>query len=133
MPSGDGKFASESAKEYYRDPQQFDDHAARLRGLEGNYSDLNAQLAANTVQLESVNEGVSRLTDQIGELHSVITSSVPALALDVAALKSLEAARVAKRERRRSFVSRYASGALVALSAAGLTKFLPFVWVYLHR
>ncbi len=128
MASGDGKFSNPAPTEFYGD-----DHAVRLRSLEGSYADLNAQLAANTVQLEGVNDGVSRLNEQIGELTKVITSSLPALSRDVEALQNIEKARVTRRDKRRGFVSRYMSGALVALSAAGLTKFLPFIWDHLHH
>jgi hypothetical protein len=132
MASGDGKFSTDPAPpEYYGDRDH--DHAIRLRSLEGSYADLNAQLAANTVQLEGVNDGVARMTDQLVELHRVITTSVPTIARDVEALKSVEAKRVEKRNKRRAFISRYASGALVALSAAGITKFLPLLLGYLHR
>ena len=129
MPSGDGKFASnQESPGFYGD-----DHAVRLRVLEGGYADLNAQLAANTVQLEGLNDGVSRLAGHIDDLHKVITTSIPTLAKDVDSLKSVEATRAAKREKRRSFISRYASGAMVALSAASVTKLAPLLWTYLHR
>ena len=132
MPQGDGKFIPTSApQEYYGDRGAvLDDYAIRLRAVEGAYSYLNAQFAANTVQLEGLNDGVSRLTDQIGEIHRIISTSIPSLASDVEALKSIEAARVSKRDRRRNFIGRWASGALIAISAGAATKFFPFVWTH---
>ena len=110
-----------------------EDHATRLRSLESGFSDLNAQFAANTVQLEGLNEGVARLTDQISEVHKVVTAAIPGLAQEVATLKSVEAARVARRDKRRSFIGGWAKGALIAASAATVTKFLPFAWTHWLR
>lgn len=132
MPQGDGRISTSTAPaEYYGDRGAvLDDYAIRLRAVEGAYSDLNAQFAANTVQLEGLNDGVSRLTDQISEVHKIVSSAIPSLALDVETLKGLEAARVKKRVDRRSFVGRWASGALIAISAGTVTKFFPYLWTH---
>jgi hypothetical protein len=135
MPSGDGRISTApEPKEYYGERSAMvEDHATRLRSLESGFSDLNAQFAANTVQLEGLNEGVARLTDQISEVHKVVTAAIPGLAQEVATLKSVEAARVARRDKRRSFIGGWAKGALIAASAATVTKFLPFAWTHWLR
>lgn len=141
MPTAAAIESSSSARE-------MEDHAERLRGLEGSYSEVASQLAAQSVQIDgqsvtlerleqTVDRGVSELGQRIEDLAKPLITRVEKIADDVEEhgrrlldLQKFEDDRAAKKDDRRKTIKRLALG--VGLAGGGVLGKELTMWVLAH-
>ncbi len=112
-----------------------EDHSDRLGRLEGNYTEVAAQLASQSVQIDQLGKdvagGVQSLSTKIDVVFAPLKLVDDKIAGHDGRLKVLEEADKIKRERRKTIRMVMMAGILAAAGAAGKALF-DLLWPHIH-